>query len=70
MARVKTIVPTKISDEEFYTVKEFAHLTNRTEQSVRQLMKRGNRLRKLKYRHFFSKPFIFAEELTEFLNQS
>ncbi len=66
MAKIRAVFPTNIAKGNYYTLREFAVLTNRTEQSVRQLMMRGNRLRKLKYKHFFGKPFILAEELTEF----
>jgi len=66
MAKTRTIAPTKIADGEYYTLKEFARLTNREEDSVRKLIKKGNRMRKLRHRYFFGSPFILAGELTEF----
>ncbi len=56
----------KIEDEYYYTVKQFAVLTNRTEQSVRTLILKGNKLRKLKCIKFAGKPFIPAAEFTAF----
>ena len=41
------VEPIEINDELYYTVKQFALLTNRTEQSVRRLINEGNRVRKL-----------------------
>ena len=56
----------EINGESFYTVKQFAVLTNRTEQSVRFLITKGNRIRKLLVKRIAGRPFIFADELTDF----
>lgn len=55
-----------INDQLYYTVKDFAKLTNRTEQSVRLLISKGNRVRKLKVDYIAGKPLIPCEELTGF----
>ena len=60
------ITSTKIEGKSYFTIKEFAALTNRGRDSVWSLMLKGNRLRKLHYKRFFGKPFICADELTEF----
>ena len=55
-----------INGEFYFTVKQFALLTNRTEQSVRFLITKGNRVRKLLINRIANKPFVFANELTDF----
>lgn len=55
-----------INGESYFTVKQFALLTNRTEQSVRFLITKGNRVRKLLIKKIAGKPFVFANELTDF----
>ena len=56
----------RIDGETFYTVKQFALLTNRTDQSVRYLITHGNRVRKLLVKRLVGKPFIYTDELTDF----
>ncbi len=56
----------KINGEYYFTVKQFAEVTNRSQQSVRFLMAYGNRIRKLKVVYIASKPLIPYSELTEF----
>lgn len=63
---VPDLEPVQINGHEYYTVKQFAWLTNRSEQSVRHLMHNGNRVRKLKVKRIAGKPFILKEELTQF----
>jgi hypothetical protein len=58
--------PIEINGDKYYSVKQFAHMTHRTEQSVRLLMLKGNKIRKLECHHFAGKPFIPVEELTDF----
>ena len=58
--------PLSIDGAEYYTVKQFARKTYRSEQSVRFLISKGNRLRKLKCVYFAGKPFIPVTELTEY----
>ena len=55
-----------INDKRFFTVKNFAIATNRSEQNVRFLMSYGNRLRKLRVEYIMDKPLIPYSELTEF----
>ena len=56
---------TNINGQDYYTIKQFAELTNRTEQSVRYLIKHGNRIRVLAHTTIGEKPFVLASELTE-----
>lgn len=58
--------PMDINGKKYYTIKQFAILTNRTEQSVRFLIYKGNRIRKLQREILFRKIFIPAEELTDY----
>lgn len=60
------IKPTELNGELFYTVREFAIKTSRGEQSVRVLISKGNRIRKLRAKYFGGKPFVYAEEVHEF----
>lgn len=55
-----------INDELYFTVKTYATVTNRSEQSVRFLMAYGNRLRRLKIVYIATKPLIPYSELTMF----
>jgi hypothetical protein len=56
----------EIDGKGFYTVKEFAILTYRTEQSIRRLCAIGNRLRRLKSLKVGTTILIPAHELEEF----
>ena len=58
--------PLSIDGNAYYDVKQFAKLTQRSEQSVRFLISKGNRIRKLKCVYFAGKPFIPTTELTEY----
>lgn len=58
--------PIKINDQLYYTVKQFAILTNHSEQSIRRLITYGNKIRKIKIIHISDKPFILASELKDF----
>ena len=58
--------PIEINGENYYTVEQFAQLTNKASQTIRGLMHKGNRIRKLKFVHFGNKPFIPATEVTCF----
>jgi ATP phosphoribosyltransferase regulatory subunit HisZ len=60
------IKPITINEINYYTVKQFAVLTNHSEQSIRRLMTYGNKKRRLKFARIGDKPFIFATELQEF----
>ena len=56
-----------IDGEDYFTIKEFARLTHRTEQSVRLLISHGNRIRKLEARHVSKTVLIPLSELTEYI---
>lgn len=55
-----------INSEFYFTVKHFAWVTKRSEQNIRFLMARGNRIRKLKVVRFGDKPYIPYDEMLEF----
>jgi len=65
MSRLDKLVEV-INGERFLTVKHFAWLTKRSEQSVRFLMIKGNRVRKLKSVHIIGRALIPVAELTGF----
>lgn len=58
--------PYKVGKKEYYTVRQFADITGRTVQSVRNLVTKGNRIRKLKMEKIAGRPMILSSELTEF----
>ena len=60
------LTPIEIEGNGYYTVKQFAELTHRSEQSVRLLISKGNRIRRLETNNLVGKPFIPVEELTNF----
>jgi hypothetical protein len=55
-----------VNGELCFTVKKFAKVTNRSEQSVRGLIARGNRVRRLKIIRLADRPFVPYSELIEF----
>lgn len=55
-----------VNGEMYFTVKWFARVTMRSEQNVRYLMARGNRIRRLKVVRIFDKPMIPYSEMLEF----
>ncbi len=55
-----------VNDVDYYDVKVFAELTNRTEQAIRLLVIKGNRLRKLKSIKVGPTILIEKSELTEY----
>lgn len=55
-----------INEEKYFTVKNFALATSRSEQNVRFLMSYGNRIRKINIVYFAGKPMIPFSELTEY----
>jgi hypothetical protein len=63
---VKGIKSINIDGKEYWSVKQFAELTDRSEGSIRQLIDTGNRNRKLRADRIASKPFIEAQELFDF----
>jgi hypothetical protein len=55
-----------INGELHFTVKNFALVVNKSEQTVRQYMSVGNRVRKLRINRVAGKPMIPFSELTDF----
>jgi len=55
-----------INGKDYLTIKDFAMIVNRSESTIRQLLYKGNRLRRLRCDHVGSKPFIPYSELTEY----
>lgn len=66
MAYLRQIEPIKIGDKDYYTVKQFSHLTNRTTATIYNLLGKGNAIRKLLCIRVDGKPLIPVEELTDF----
>jgi hypothetical protein len=58
--------PININGKDYWTVRQFAKLTNREEHSIRYLIIKGNRIRQLKSLTVGGKPFIEADELFNF----
>ena len=57
---LKTI---NIDGRDCWTVKDFSKLTNRSEYTIRRLIKKGNRLERLKVHKIGNSLYIYAEEL-------
>jgi hypothetical protein len=58
--------PISINGADYYSVKQFANIVNKTTATIYNLAKKGNAIRKLKCAYFNGKPYIPTEELTEF----
>ena len=58
--------PTVLNGNDYFTVKQFALLTNRTHQSIRHLIRHGNSIRKLDAIKIGSSIFIPISELTNY----
>lgn len=58
--------PITINGRAYWSAKQFSKLTMRGEASVRYLIRKGNRVRKLKAEMIAGRIFIYAEELFEF----
>jgi len=56
----------EINGNAYFTIKDFAIVTKRSQQSVRFLISKGNRIRKLKVVHFADKPYVPYAEMLEF----
>ena len=55
-----------IGDQEYWTVHQFADLTGKTTETIYSLIRRGNRVRKLKSLLFCSRRLIPVDELEQF----
>lgn len=55
-----------LDGRDYWTVSQFSKLTNRKEGTIRVLISKGNRIRKLETKKLGGKPFILAEELFNF----
>jgi hypothetical protein len=63
----ETIKPTMINGEPYISINEFAFLTNHSEHSIRMLISKGNKIRKLKTLKLFGTArAIPLSELTEY----
>lgn len=60
------IKPININGKAFWTVNQFAFLTNRSDQSVYALINKGNTIRRLQAIKVANRILIPAEELEEF----
>lgn len=59
-------VPVNVDGKQYYTVKQFAFLTNRSTTTIYNLIGKGNAIRKLNCIRLDEKPLIPVEELTDF----
>lgn len=59
----KTIL---VEGREYFFVDQFARLTDKKDATIRLLITKGNRIRKLKSINFGGKPLILASELFDF----
>lgn len=60
------IKPIEIGNKKFFTVNQFATLTNRSDQSVYLLIKKGNTIRRLKAIKVANRLLIPTDELNNF----
>ena len=56
----------EINGQEYYSVAVFAELTDRSEQSIRLLIHKGNRFRQLEALKLGEQLFVKQEELVDF----
>ena len=60
------IEPIKIGEEHYFTVSQMAALTNRSDQTIYNLILKGNSIRKMKCYKVAGRTLIPCPELTEF----
>ena len=60
------IDPIVVDNKLVYTVRQFAAIIEKSDQTVLGLINQGNKKRKLKAIKVGGKPFVLATELTEF----
>jgi hypothetical protein len=58
--------PITINGEEYYTLEQFAHLTNRHTSHISMLFNKGNKIRTLNGIKIGGKPLICIAEVSEF----
>ena len=58
--------PVVLNGQQYWTIKQFSRLTGRSAESVRTLITRGNRIRRLKSCYFEDRPYVVADELFNF----
>ena len=70
MSKQKSVRPKEraqmVDGELMLTIKDFAIIVNKSEQTIRGYMRFGNRIRKMKMRRIVGKPMIPFSELMEF----
>jgi len=59
-------VSININGQAYWTVRQFSNLTDKEQGTIRVLINKGNRLRRLKTVKIARKPFILASELFDF----
>ncbi len=65
--RVSIVVePVEIGKDSYYTVSQFAAIISKSEQTVYNLLKNGNSIRKMKSVKLAGRPLIPCSELMEF----
>ena len=64
--KTKSVEKIKIQDKEYYSVNDFAFLTNRSPASIYHLVRNGNSIRKLKALNLLGKTFILCTELVTY----
>jgi len=63
---IEEVTTVNVEGEDCWTVKQFSVLTEKDPGTIRMLITKGNRLRKIKVIRVAGKPFILAKELFEF----
>lgn len=60
------IEPIVIGEEKYFTVKQMATMTNKSDQMIYTLIKTGNAVRKMKFRKIADRVLIPCSELLDF----
>lgn len=60
------IEPIKIGEDRYFTVSQMAALTNKSDQTIYNLILQGNVIRKMKSRKIAGRTLVPCSELTEF----
>jgi len=55
-----------LDGKDYWSIPQFSALTGRSEYTLRQLITKGNRIRKMRATRFNGRVFVEAEELFEF----
>lgn len=63
---IKEIEPLNVNGDNYFSLSQFAYLVDRSEASIRHLISKGNKIRKLKVCYFNKVPLIPEKELFDF----